>query len=173
MFFKKHSAVCLLLILVVFSHELMADATLQTKLPDKFLGTFKLDRSENFDEFLASKGVNWVLRKMIALASVTKVFAHSEGHPDCYDAHNLSLKKDTHYIAWKLGEPFRAEGFDGKIHEITFDYNSTEDALYEKHVRIDNPDDKGETYVYVIDNEELVMTMKNDQVTCKRYFKRQ
>lgn len=27
-------------------------------LPEKFMGTFKLDRSENFEEFLASKGMS-------------------------------------------------------------------------------------------------------------------
>lgn len=27
-----------------------------TEIPEKFMGSFKLDRSENFEEFLAAKG---------------------------------------------------------------------------------------------------------------------
>ena len=41
----------------------MADASQQSKiLPDKFIGSFKLDRSENFDEFLASKGTGFLFQ---------------------------------------------------------------------------------------------------------------
>lgn len=59
----KRVPFCLLLVLVVLSHSFMADASQQSKiLPDKFIGSFKLDRSENFDEFLASKGTGFLFQ---------------------------------------------------------------------------------------------------------------
>uniref|UniRef100_A0A0N5AII3 FABP domain-containing protein n=1 Tax=Syphacia muris TaxID=451379 RepID=A0A0N5AII3_9BILA len=149
------------------------------RIPEKFMGVFKLDRSENFEEFLSSKGVNWFLRKMMGLASVTKVFKISEENPSEYNAENLTLKKNLYYCNWKLNEAFQAEGFDGKIHQVTFSYDSKDDVLCEKHIRINDADDKGETYRYTIQNEELVMVMlfliTNFilLITCNRYFKRQ
>lgn len=42
-------------------------------IPDAFFGRFKVDRSENFDEFLSAKGVGFLTRQIIKFASVTKV----------------------------------------------------------------------------------------------------
>uniref|UniRef100_A0A0M3I9D8 FABP domain-containing protein n=1 Tax=Ascaris lumbricoides TaxID=6252 RepID=A0A0M3I9D8_ASCLU len=127
---------------------------------DEFLaskGTFKLDRSENFDEFLASKGVNWFVRKMIGFASVTKIFAVSKSDPDSYDMSNLTSKKNTHFNNWKLNQTFEAEGLDGKMHKITFNFDDATDTLKETHVRMDDPNDKGETYYYTIEGDELLL----------------
>ncbi|CAJ0592149.1 unnamed protein product [Cylicocyclus nassatus] len=139
-------------------------------IPDKFFGRFTLERSENFDEFLAAKGVNWIIRKMIQLASVTKVFAKNPVAG--YNYENLTSKKNTLYHGWKLGETFEADGLDDKRHNITFTYEN--DTLNEKHVRLDDPNDKGETYHYNIDeNDRLVLKMENNNITCRRWFKRE
>ncbi|CAJ0927516.1 unnamed protein product, partial [Mesorhabditis belari] len=135
-------------------------------MPPTFFGSFKLERSENFDEYLASKGVNWFLRKMIGFTSVTKVI-NEEGDGK-WMMENRSSKKNTAYHGWKMGETFEAEGLDGKQHQITFDYN--DDTLFEKHIRMDDPNDKGETYRYNVDGDYLVLTMQNQAITCKRWM---
>lgn len=47
-------------------------------MPDKFFGRYQLDKSENFDEFLSSKGVNWFVRQMIKLAGLTKIISQNQ-----------------------------------------------------------------------------------------------
>ncbi|VDN05337.1 unnamed protein product [Thelazia callipaeda] len=126
-------------------------------IPEKFMGSFKLDRSENFDEFLASKGINWFLRKMICYASVTKVFSHADEIENAYCLQNLSAKRNTLYKNWKLSEDFEAEGFDGRMHKIKFDYDPETESLKETHVRTDDPTDAGETYTYTVDGNTLVL----------------
>uniref|UniRef100_F1LFL1 Fatty acid-binding protein 3 n=3 Tax=Ascaris suum TaxID=6253 RepID=F1LFL1_ASCSU len=162
--------------MLMISFSLILSSTMAStnvRIPEKFLGTFKLDRSENFDEFLASKGVNWFVRKMIGFASVTKIFAVSKSDPDSYDMSNLTSKKNTHFNNWKLNQTFEAEGLDGKMHKITFNFDDATDTLKETHVRMDDPNDKGETYYYTIEGDELLLKMANDKVTCRRFFKRE
>uniref|UniRef100_A0A0N5AKV2 FABP domain-containing protein n=1 Tax=Syphacia muris TaxID=451379 RepID=A0A0N5AKV2_9BILA len=152
------TASLLFCILLLSPKVIMAEVT-NIKLPDKFLGKFELDKSENFDEYLQSKGIGWILRKMIMMTSLTKEFKKSSSDSDTYDAFNYSIKKDTAYLSWKLGETIRAEGFDSKIHKITFTYDPETDTFYEKHVRADDPDDKGEVYGYKFEAGRLVMTL--------------
>ncbi|EYC08117.1 hypothetical protein Y032_0067g124 [Ancylostoma ceylanicum] len=142
----------------------------QSVIPDKFFGRFTLERSENFDEFLAAKGVNWIVRKMIQFASVTKVIAKNKVAG--YNMENLTSKKNTLYHGWKLGETFEADGLDGNRHNVTFTF--ADDTLMEKHVRLNDPNDKGETYYFNIDTDDkLVLKMENNGITCRRWFKRE
>ncbi|VDM45861.1 unnamed protein product [Toxocara canis] len=84
-----------------------AMASANVRIPEKFMGTFKLDRS-----------VNWFVRKMIGFSSVTKVFGVSKNDPDAYDMSNLSSKKNTHFNNWKLNQTFESEGLDSKMHKV-------------------------------------------------------
>ncbi|KAM3728386.1 Fatty acid-binding protein [Dirofilaria immitis] len=129
------------------------------ELPEKFMGTFKLDRS-----------INWFLRKMISFASVTKIFSHAEETKGAYNLTNLTSKKNTVYKNWKLNEEFQAEGLDGKMHKIKFGFNPATDSLEERHIRMNDPNDHGETYTYTVDGDTLVLSMANEKVSCRRYF---
>ncbi|CAG9530727.1 unnamed protein product [Cercopithifilaria johnstoni] len=140
------------------------------ELPEKFMGTFKLSRNENFEEFLASKGINWFLRKIISFSSVTKVFSYSDETKDAYNLFNQSSKKDVIYKNWKLKEEFEAEGFDGKIHKVKFDFDPVTESLKETHIRVDDPNDHGETYTYTVDGDTLLLSMANEKASCKLYF---
>ncbi|KAK0404336.1 hypothetical protein QR680_017403 [Steinernema hermaphroditum] len=135
-----------------------------------FFGAFKLERSENFDEYLASKGVGFFLRKLIGFSSVTKVFSEGD-QADRYNMENRTSKKNLVYKNWSLDQPFEDEGLDGQRHKITFGMaNSGE--LMEHHLRLEIPNDAGETYLYSIDGDYLVLKMQNESVSCRRFFKR-
>uniref|UniRef100_A0A914Z752 Cytosolic fatty-acid binding proteins domain-containing protein n=1 Tax=Panagrolaimus superbus TaxID=310955 RepID=A0A914Z752_9BILA len=159
-----------ILIYCIFSNfEVMASGDTGS-LPDKFLGSFKLEKSENFDEFLASKGVNWFVRKMIQMASITKIFQKSADKPNRYTAINLSSKENTKWEDWALNEPFEAKGLDGTRHKITFGLPD-ENTLTENHVRIEYEGDNDETYHYTREGDYLILKMSNEKITCRRFFK--
>ncbi|VDN25704.1 unnamed protein product [Cylicostephanus goldi] len=114
--------------LLFFLAICIATSLQMATIPDKFFGRFTLEKSENFDEFLAAKGVNWILRKMIQLAGVTKVIAKNPAGG--YNYENLTSKKNTLYHGWKLGETFEADGLDDKRHNVSFErFDSLEKML--------------------------------------------
>ncbi|KAI6191638.1 hypothetical protein M3Y97_00249800 [Aphelenchoides bicaudatus] len=124
-----------------------------TEIPEKFFGKYKLERSENFEEFLASKGVNWFLRKIISMSSITKGIEKSTEQPGRYNFINLSSKMNLQYKNVALGE-------------IVFGMLNPE-TLSESHVRLNNPQDKGETYHYTVEGDYLVLAMDNEDIHCK------
>jgi hypothetical protein len=94
------------------------------EVPAKFLGTFKHERSENFDEYLASKNVPWLIRKMITFTPVTKVVekakqAEGQSEPR-YSFYNRSMKENTAYENVELGQSFEGKGLDGKQHRVSW-----------------------------------------------------
>ncbi|KAE9555979.1 hypothetical protein FO519_000835 [Halicephalobus sp. NKZ332] len=141
------------------------------QVPDKFFGTFKLEKSENFDEFLSAKGVNWFLRKMIQMSSITKIFQKSTEQQGRYNAINLSRKANTEYKNWALNEPFEALGLDSTKHKITFGLQDDGSTLTEHHVRLEQGGE--ETYYYTRENDYLILRMEHAGITCRRWFKTQ
>ena len=53
-----------LLILAIVGLQNPVMAAGNNQIPDKFFGTFKLEKSENFDEFLAAKGLSFLLNPL-------------------------------------------------------------------------------------------------------------
>ncbi|GMS84809.1 hypothetical protein PENTCL1PPCAC_6984, partial [Pristionchus entomophagus] len=136
-------------------------------IPEEFLTTWSYDKQEGFDDYLASKGVPWVIRKLILISGHVIKFEKTEGNKWSAD-HNMG-KRSSKYEFF-LGEEFQAKGFDQAEHKILIVMDG--DALVESHQRLDKPDDPAEIYTYTIENGRLVQAMRSGNVSCKRYFKK-
>uniref|UniRef100_A0A1I7YSI4 FABP domain-containing protein n=1 Tax=Steinernema glaseri TaxID=37863 RepID=A0A1I7YSI4_9BILA len=86
-------------------------ASAYKELPEKFLGKFSLTGSENFDEYLAAKGVAWFVRRMIVMTHITKCF-EAEDTPGLYRMQVQSSKMSVDYRDVVLGETFEDVGLD-------------------------------------------------------------
>ncbi|VDN05336.1 unnamed protein product [Thelazia callipaeda] len=122
-------------------------------LPEEFLGTFKLERDENFEPYLEAKGVGWFTRQMIKFASVTKILSKSD-QPNRYTMKSTVGHKETLFENWALGEELIAEALDSTQHKITF--NVKDNTLMETHVKIADPNEI-ETYEYRREGDYLIM----------------
>ncbi|GMT31413.1 hypothetical protein PFISCL1PPCAC_22710, partial [Pristionchus fissidentatus] len=139
-------------------------------LPEGYYGRFKLDHSENFDDYLSAKGYGWLTRRLVSLASVTKVF--KKAGPTSFDYENLTTKKDIHYKGVVLGKEFIGEGLDSSKQKVTFSLRGG--RLYEKHVPTDaDAEQKEDEYAYKLNGDTLVQTLQASGVVAKRYFQRQ
>ncbi|KAI6191637.1 putative effector protein [Aphelenchoides bicaudatus] len=146
---------------------------LSTEIPSKFLGSWEVDKSENFDEYLTAKGYGWFMRQMVKLASITKIFEKSKEKPGFYNCKIYTSKKNVEWIGWQVGREFQAEYLDEAQHKITFTYDPASDKLSEKHVVVDKPGEKPDIYDYTINKDGfLVMRMEYNNVVTNRFYKK-
>ncbi|XP_063695708.1 fatty acid-binding protein-like [Culicoides brevitarsis] len=122
---------------------------------------YKLEKSENFEEFLVALGVGYLLRKLGN--SVVPVIEMIQ------DGDYYVLKQSTTIrnveIRFKPNEEFIEQTPDGRKTRtvITFE---TENVLIQRQL-----DGKPVTIVREFGEEELIMTLTVDDVKCKRYYR--
>ncbi|XP_064556451.1 fatty acid-binding protein [Drosophila montana] len=121
---------------------------------------YKLDKSENFDEYMKELGVGMVLRKMGNTVSPT-VEVTLEG--DTYTLTTTSTFK-TSAISFKLGEEFDEETLDGRKVKsvITLDGNK---------LTQEQKGDKPSTIVREFTDSELITTLTIGSVKSVRVYK--
>ncbi|XP_016950156.1 fatty acid-binding protein, muscle [Drosophila biarmipes] len=121
---------------------------------------YKLDKSENFDEYMKELGVGLVTRKMGNSLSPT-VEVTKEG--DTYTLTTTSTFK-TSAISFKLGEEFDEETLDGRNVKsiITLDGNK---------LTQEQKGDKPTTIVREFNDGELITTLTIGNVKCVRVYK--
>ncbi|KAI6244110.1 putative effector protein [Aphelenchoides fujianensis] len=143
------------------------------EIPEKFLHSWEVDKSENFDEYLTAKGYGWFMRQMVKLASIQKIFEKNADKPGTYNCKIYTSKKNVEWIGWQVDKEFQAEYLDDAQHKITFSYNGAEDKLIEKHIVVDKPDEKPDVYEYTINKDGfLVMRMEFNGVVTNRFYKK-
>lgn len=86
-----------------------ADASLQTKL-HHFIGTWKLETSENFEEYMKAVEVNHLMRKIGKVARPQIVISVNRDEVT-FRAH---IPLITHMVTFKLGEEFVETTPDGR-----------------------------------------------------------
>ncbi|CAL2049729.1 unnamed protein product [Caenorhabditis brenneri] len=138
-------------------------------LPDKFYGSFELDHSENFDEYMIAKGYGWLTRQFVNLATFKKVFARSV-NKYLFDYSNLTSKKDIIHRKIRIGRKFIGEGLDSTKKEITFTVQRGH--LFEHRKPLEKGEVGDEIYEYYFVEDWLVQKMSYKGIEGRRFFKR-
>ncbi|KAF8373218.1 hypothetical protein PRIPAC_79647 [Pristionchus pacificus] len=130
-------------------------------LPDEFFGTFSLDHSENFDEYLAAKGVNWIVRGIILFMNVDVVFSKAGENSFNYDF--LTALKDILIENIILGQAIEVETLNtrlAKVH-VKLTYTLRRGFLY-----VNQDHDMAIEARFKIDGDMLVLIFKSYQIMC-------
>jgi len=130
-------------------------------------GKWKLDRSENFDEYLKALGVGMVKRKVVVSMTPTVEIQQKGDHFVIINATTFSTDKSE----FDIGTPFEAE-IKGVTDGLMKNTPSVEDgklviASEPLTAKVNPTTTKRE-----IINGELVQTLTSAGVECKRYFKK-
>lgn len=137
------------------------------EIKNKFVGKWKLDRSENFDSFLREIGVNFVLRKLASAASpVVTISIDDDGKIHI----NTNAGFRTTAEEFKLDEEFEKET-EGQNLKAKFTMDDNKLKLYQEPVDSSSKL-KPQTVYREIVGDELLMTIYIGDVVCKRWFKR-
>ncbi|XP_076068894.1 sodium/calcium exchanger regulatory protein 1-like [Oratosquilla oratoria] len=132
----------------------------------KIVGKYKLDTSENFDEFMKALGVGAVMRKMGNAA--TPVVEITQ------DGDTFSLKTSTTFktteIKFKLGEKFEETTADGRVVKATVTQDG--DKLTHEQLGDKEKGEKNSTLIRVFTDTEMIMECKVDDIISKRVYKR-
>ncbi|KAL3990295.1 hypothetical protein ACH3XW_31165 [Acanthocheilonema viteae] len=127
------------------------------KLPSVFFGRYTLEKSINLDEYLTARGYKWFTRRLILIASVTKVIRKAaSGLPARYDMETLTWKKNVLYTDFALGTPFLTDHLEDGLFNVTIDTSDNGAVMTENVIRVGNPEDD-EMFRYTRENNYLIM----------------
>ncbi|NXI68589.1 FABPI protein, partial [Anseranas semipalmata] len=129
-----------------------------------FNGTWKIDRSENYEKFMEAMGINLMKRKLGAHDNL-KITIQQDGN-------KFLVKESSNFrtidIEFTLGVTFEYSLADGT--ELTGSWNVEGNKLVGTFTRKDNG--KALTAYREIVGDELVQTYVYEGVEAKRFFKR-
>ncbi|KAL4224441.1 Fatty acid-binding protein [Mactra antiquata] len=134
------------------------------EIQEKFVGSWKVDRSECFEDFLREVGANFVVRKMASLAKPSSEIK--------VDGEQITISLNAGFMVkqdiFKLGEEIPTE-FMGSKSKTTFTFE--DGKIVSNAVPLDDKIKHTRATREII-GEEMLLTMYIGDVVCKRYFKR-
>ncbi|XP_077423345.1 cellular retinoic acid-binding protein 1a [Vanacampus margaritifer] len=134
-----------------------------------FSGTWKMKRSENFDELLKALGVNAMLRKVaVAAASNPHVEIRQDGE-QFYIKTSTSVR--TTEINFHVGEEFDEETVDGRKCKSLATWES-DNKISCQQTLVDGDGPKT-FWTRELNGEELTLVFGADDVLCTRIYVRE
>ncbi|XP_007522021.1 fatty acid-binding protein, intestinal [Erinaceus europaeus] len=127
-------------------------------------GSWKVDRSDNYDKFMEKMGINIVKRKLAAHDNLKLIITQ--------DGNKFTVKESSAFrtieIVFNLGVNFNYSLADGT--ELSGTWNLEGDKLVGKFTRVDNG--KELNAIREVVGDEMVQTYVYEGVEAKRFFKK-
>ncbi|KAB5540177.1 hypothetical protein PHYPO_G00098840 [Pangasianodon hypophthalmus] len=122
---------------------------------DVFFGSWKFDKSENFDDYMKAIGVN---DELISVANVVKpvITISQEEESVVITTQTVISKKE---IRFQLGEEFEEKSIDGRSCKSVINLEG------EKLVQVQKDESREITIVREIQDGKLITTLTCDEVT--------
>ncbi|VDK68369.1 unnamed protein product [Onchocerca ochengi] len=141
------------------------------KLSSVFFGRYTLEKSTNLDEYLAARGYKWLTRRLILIASVTKVIRKAaSGLSLRYDMETLTWKKNVIYTDFALGTSFLTQHLEDGLFNVTIDTNQDGTVMTESLMRVENPEDH-EMFHYTREGDYLIMRTTWKDVSAAGFYR--
>lgn len=142
------------------------EGTAESEKPD-FSGKYTLLRNENFDEFLAANGANWLIRKM-ATNSTPTLDVTQDGDKFHIRLASLVHTKEAQFTA---GEPFEETQQSGAVMKVTPKWDGKK-LIMTYEPKEGETTGKAQTHTRELEGDELTLTLEVEGVTAKRIFKK-
>jgi hypothetical protein len=132
-------------------------------MAEKFIGTWALDFSEKFDEYMKAVDVSYVTRKMAAVLKPNVILSVNG---DTWTLKTESTLKVSE-TSFKLGEEYEETTPDGRTVMTTFTLDNDGKLVQEQKGKVPSIITRE-----LIDDNTLLTTCVAKDVTCKRKYKK-
>ncbi|XP_043196390.1 sodium/calcium exchanger regulatory protein 1-like [Amphibalanus amphitrite] len=136
-------------------------------MTETMIGKWKMESSENFDEYMKALDVNVMLRKMASTASPTVEISEQGG---TFQLTTCTAFKTT-TITFRLGEQFNEETADGRKVKSTMTW---EDGTLVHDQKGDTEKGQKDTVLRrTFDGDTMTLKCTVDDITATRVYKRE
>uniref|UniRef100_A0A914CDX8 Uncharacterized protein n=1 Tax=Acrobeloides nanus TaxID=290746 RepID=A0A914CDX8_9BILA len=146
-------------------------------IPEKFLGAWLYENSDNLDAYLAAKGYDEATRKTIQLPKFTRIiFKTGNKYREMIGTglRGIEWIEGSKRVAdwtFELGKEFSSKYWDGTDHKILFTYDPVGDKLTERHTVIGT--NQSENFVFQLkDQNNLDLHINFKGVELIHHYKR-